>query len=119
MNNKDEITTISNLKLTVREFVNKRDWQKFHTPRNLAESISIESAELLEIFQWSSKEDILKKKDDLAKREKIREELADVLIYSLSLSNAMGIDIAKAINDKMIKNEKKYSINRFRGIAPK
>ncbi|MCW3974910.1 MAG: nucleotide pyrophosphohydrolase [Candidatus Bathyarchaeota archaeon] len=119
MNNKDENTTIKDLKLIVKEFVQKRNWQIFHTPRNLAESISIESAELLEIFQWFSREDCSKIKHDLARRERMREELADVLIYSLSLSNIMGIDITETIRDKLTKNENRYPISKFRGISPK
>jgi dCTP diphosphatase len=119
MNGKDENTTIEDLKLIVKEFVQKRDWQKFHTPRNLAESISIESAELLEIFQWSSVEDGSMIEYGKIIRERMREELADVFIYLISLSNTMEIDITEAINDKMKKNENKYPIDEFRGISPK
>ena len=119
MNSKDENTTIEDLKLIVKEFVQKRDWQKFHTPRNLVESISIESAELLEIFQWSSVEYGSLIEYDNTIKERVREELADVLIYLISLSNTLEIDIAEAINDKMKKNEKKYPIDEFRGIGPK
>ena len=119
MNSKDENTTIKDLKLMVREFVQKRDWQKFHTPRNLAESISIESAELLEIFQWFSKEDSPKIKQDPTKQERIRDELADILIYSLSLSNVMEIDITETIKGKLTKNENRYPVSKFKGISPK
>lgn len=119
MNKKDENTNIEELKLMVKEFVQKRDWQIFHTPRNLAESISIESAELLEIFQWFTREDGFKIKYDSTRRERIRDELADVLIYSLSLSNIMEIDITKTIRDKLTKNENRYPISKFKGISPK
>lgn len=119
MNSKDENTTIKDLKLMIREFVQKRDWQKFHTPRNLAESISIESAELLEIFQWFLKEDSSKIKQDPTRQERIRDELADILIYSLSLSNVMEIDITETIKGKLTKNENRYPVSKFKGINPK
>ena len=76
------------------EFQRERDWKKFHTPENLAKSISIESAELLEHFQWQKDYDI----------DEVAEELADVLIYSLYMADALDLDIKEIILDKMKKN---------------
>lgn len=95
MPKQDNLTTVNELKSNVRSFVNDRDWQSFHTPRNLAASISIEAAELLEIFQWN----LEPAKIDKAREAAIEEELSDVLIYCLSLSNVLNIDITSSIKN--------------------
>ena len=107
------------MKKLVEKFVRDREWEKFHTPRNLAESICIEAAELLEIFQWSlaNKPDSIL--NDSVKFGRLKEELADVLIYCLSFANRAKIDIAKAIADKMEKNGRKYPIEKFKGFYEK
>lgn len=94
----------------IKEFVSKRKWQHYHNPKNLSMSIAIESAELMEHFQWLSFEEIeelIKNKQTL---KKISEELADVMIYCLSLANALKIKADKAILDKLNKNEKRFKI---------
>lgn len=93
---------------TINKIINfreDRDWKQFHTPENLAKSISIEAAELLECFQWSNKYN----KPDVV------EELADILIYSISLANILDVDIDEIINDKIIINNNKYPIDKSRG----
>jgi NTP pyrophosphatase (non-canonical NTP hydrolase) len=111
----DEDTLIVDLKKSVSEFVNERDWEKFHNPKDLAISLSIESGELLELFQWRNQDDIDIQKDEVA--DKVREELADVVIYALSLANATNIDISEAVLGKIKKNEGKYPINEWKGKA--
>jgi NTP pyrophosphatase (non-canonical NTP hydrolase) len=83
-------------------------------PQDLAVSISIEAAELLEVFQWGIKEDV-----DPEKVEKIKEELADVLIYSLSLANTLNLDISTIVQDKIKLNSEKYPIEKAMGSAKK
>jgi NTP pyrophosphatase (non-canonical NTP hydrolase) len=111
----DEDTLIVDLKKSVSEFVNERDWEKFHNPKDLAISLSIESGELLELFQWKNQEDIDIRKDKVA--ERVREELADVVIYALSLANVANIDISEAVLGKIKKNEGKYPVNEWKGKA--
>jgi dCTP diphosphatase len=111
----DEDTLIVDLKKSVSEFVNERDWEKFHNPKDLAISLSIESGELLELFQWKNQEDIDIGKDKVA--ERVKEELADVVIYALSLANATNIDISEAVLGKIKKNEGKYPVNKWKGKA--
>ncbi len=111
----DEDTLIADLKKSVSDFVNERDWEKFHNPKDLAISLSIESGELLELFQWKNPDDIDIRKEDVANR--VREELADVVIYALSLANATNIDISEAVLGKIKKNEVKYPVNEWKGKA--
>ncbi|MBQ9025636.1 MAG: nucleotide pyrophosphohydrolase [Methanobrevibacter sp.] len=91
------------------KFQKERDWQKFHTPENLAKSISIESAELLEHFQWGKEYNI----------EEVSEELADVLIYSLYMVHALDLDVKEIILNKMDKNALKYPVEKSKGNAKK
>ena len=91
------------------KFQEDRDWKKFHTPENLAKSISIEAAELLEHFQWQKEYD----------EEEVAEELADVLIYCIYMAEAMDFDIEEIILDKMEKNAIKYPIDKSKGNAKK
>ena len=91
------------------EFQVERDWKKFHTPENLAKSISIEAAELLEHFQWQKEYDITE----------VGEELADVLIYCIYMADSLDLDIKEIILDKMEKNTVKYPVDKSRGNAKK
>lgn len=97
--------------LTFRE---ERDWAQFHNPKDLAISVSLEAAELLEIFQWSG--------DDLvvsAKANKAKEELADVVIYCIYLADALGAVLAEAVSSKIEENARKYPVDKSRGNARK
>ena len=87
----------------IRAFVRERDWDKYHAPGNLAKSVSIEAAELLECFQWNDQPC----EDDL---EHIHEEIADVMIYCIMLADKLGFDLDDIIRDKMQKNAKKYPV---------
>ena len=98
-------------------FRDERDWKQFHSPRNLAASISIEAAELLELFQWSSDESIA---DDVEERRAdLERELADILVYCLLLARDTGIDPATAIDAKLAENGAKYPVEKARGSRVK
>lgn len=94
----------------IKEFTRNRDWEQFHSPANLAKSIVIESAELLEHFQWDENG------YDLAK---VSEELADVLIYCFQLVDVLGLDFEDIIHKKLDINEKKYPVDKSRGTSSK
>ena len=96
----------------IRQFVADRDWNQFHTPGNLAKSISIEAAELLECFQWSDEP----RDGDV---EHVHEEIADALIYCIMLSDRFGFDLDDIILDKLSKNARKYPIEISRGNSKK
>lgn len=94
----------------IRKFTEDRDWDQFHTPANLAKSISIEANELLECFQWSDTDyDI----------EHVKEELADVLVYCRNMLDKLGLDEDQIVNSKMDQNEAKYPVDKARGSAAK
>lgn len=106
---RDATANFKLFKKRIAEFNQSRGWQKANTPKNLAMSIAIEAAELMEIFQWQPSEP----SSELIlgdEREHIEEELADVLIYAINFANALDIDIAGAIEDKMAKNEKRFPV---------
>lgn len=103
----DSTTNVSELKKKVRDFVEARDWTRFHSPKNLAMSIAIEAAELMEILQWDTVEEATEVMRT-PESEHLEEELADVLIYCMSLANQTGIDVSSAIEDKLAKNAKRY-----------
>jgi NTP pyrophosphatase (non-canonical NTP hydrolase) len=106
----DGQTTIAALRKQISKFRDERDWLKDNTPKKLAISISIETAELLEHFQWKTDEQIRQAVKDRAKKNKISDELADVLILCLGFSDVMGIDISEAIDTKLRKAAEKYPV---------
>jgi dCTP diphosphatase len=109
----DQTTTVGELRQVMRNFVEERDWSRFHTPKNLAGSVAIESAELLELFQWLTTDEATERSHkDTAFRERIGEEMADVLLYLLSLANALDIDVSQVTIDKVEKNKRKYPIEQ-------
>ena len=113
----DDQITLQQLKEKMAAFVAERDWQQFHTPKNLSMSISIEAAELMEHFQWLTIEQSKNLEPDAL--ADIGEELADIVIYSLSLSNALGLDLSKTVLAKMEKNIRKYPSEKVRGKSHK
>lgn len=116
----DSKTTIQKLKRLLRDFRDERDWQQFHDPKNLAEAISVEASELLELFLWKNPADVNRSmKSDREFRKSVEEELADVFCFSLSLANAAGIDIARAVKEKVEANRLKYPVEKSRGRATK
>jgi NTP pyrophosphatase (non-canonical NTP hydrolase) len=90
----------------IRQFRDERDWLKFHDPKSLAASVSIEAAELLELFQWLTPDE--SRRYALEHRERVSEEIADVAIYLIELADVAGIDLAHAIESKLAKNAVKY-----------
>lgn len=111
----DAQTTLAELRSLVRSFVDARDWRQFHTPKNLAMSLAIEAAELMEHFQWLTPEQSQRLAGDTARLAGVADELADVLCYALALANALDLDLATAVRGKMVKNEQKYPAEQFRG----
>jgi NTP pyrophosphatase (non-canonical NTP hydrolase) len=110
----DSTTTIADLRNLIQQFVSERNWEQFHTPKNLAMSISIEAAELMELFQWTDAEESARRIAVEPQRTRLAEELADVLCYALSLANATGLDLSEAIRAKLVKNRAKYPADEFR-----
>ena len=112
----DRTATLQSLKAMMAEFLEERQWHKYHQPRNLAAAISVEAAELLELFQWLTPEEAAAKcKENPDFRRAVGEELCDVLMYCISLANAMEFDVAQTIHAKMAKNRLKYPPEKFRG----
>ena len=111
----DYESTISDLKQLIEQFVSARDWEQFHSAKNLAMAISIESAELMDLFKWydSEESNTLMENDNV--RPAATEELADVIILCLSFANRNGIDIDDAVRAKVDKNSLKYPVERFKG----
>lgn len=108
--------SIKELTEKVVAFRNARNWKQFHNPKDMAISISIEAAELLEIFQWSGPDVAV---DTDKKLAKVKEELADVLIYALLMGNDLGIDISEIVSNKIEENNKKYPAQKAYGKADK
>lgn len=93
----------------VRHFTTDRDWDQYHTPANLAKTIIIEAGELLECFQWNDEYNL----------EKVKEELADVIVNCQNLADKLGLDVDEIVNAKMEQNEKKYPVEKSKGRAKK
>lgn len=111
--------TLAGLMESVRRFRDEREWRRFHNPKDLAVSITLEAAELLEHFQWKSAEDSEKCFDEPKIREAVAREMADVLILLLSLADVTGIDLHQATVDKIELNAAKYPVDLSRGHARK
>lgn len=110
-------TTLAKLIDELRRFAKVRDWDQFHSPKNLAAALSVEAGEVLEHFQWLT--EAQSRKLSAKKREQIELELADVLLYLLRLSDKLGIDLLDAAGRKIKINAKKYPPDRARGSARK
>lgn len=111
------MSELEEIRQKIKIFRDERDWMQFHSPKNLACSIAIEAAELLEHFQWKSSEESEQIADD--KREEIAEEIADVAIYLIEFADNLGIDLVEAIHRKMARNSEKYPVDKARGSARK
>lgn len=98
-------------------FARERDWEQFHSPKNLSMALAVEASELLEIFQWMKEADSLD--PDAATRERIGDELADVFVYCLLMSNRLNIDLLEAARAKLKKNAAKYPVDQVRGSSKK
>lgn len=105
------------LQLRLAAFAAARDWEQFHSPKNLAMALSVEAAELVEEFQWLTEQQ--SRELDEERRERVRLELADVFIYLLRLADRLDVDLMRAADDKIAHNERKYPADRVRGDARK
>jgi NTP pyrophosphatase (non-canonical NTP hydrolase) len=111
----DAATTVQTLKEAVRRFAAERAWEPFHNPKNLSMALVAEAAELLEHFLWVEGEASRQVVQDAARLAAVAEELADVTILALNLSNVLGLDLSEAITAKMEKNARKYPVEKYRG----
>lgn len=115
----DEASTIQSLRELVAAFAHERDWEQFHNPKDLAIGLSIEAAELLEIFLWKTSSEVEEIARQPETRMRISEELADVLIYCFNLVNQLDLDLATAVTTKLAANAAKYPVEKARGRSAK
>jgi len=114
----DAVTTITELRQVVRSFIEAREWQQFHTPKNLSMSLAVEASELMELFIWAEGRDA--SHAQLArKRREVEQELADIVILTVCFANNCGIDIMTAVKEKFVENAKKYPVEKARGRSEK
>ena len=111
------MTELETLRDEVRAFAVARDWDQFHSPKNLAMALSAEAGELLEVFQWLTEEQSRAPAPET--RQAAAEEIADVLIYLLQLAHKLGIDPVAAAREKLVANARKYPLDKARGLAKK
>ena len=111
----DTSTTVADLREWMRRFVAQREWEPFHSPKNLVMGLSVEVAELMEHFLWVDNEPSRKVLDDPEKRVEVADELADVTLYVLALSNGLGLDLSDCVAAKLSKTARKYPVERSRG----
>jgi dCTP diphosphatase len=115
----DGETTVAELREAVATFVHERDWEQFHNAKDLAAAIAIETSELQELFLWKTPEDVKTIFTGKAVPQQVREEIADILILSLSLCNRLHLDVSDIIREKLGRNREKYPVDQYRGIAEK
>jgi NTP pyrophosphatase (non-canonical NTP hydrolase) len=111
----DDTTTIADLRRRMADFVAARDWQQFHSPKNLAMALAAEAAELMEHFLWMDNAASFAAAQDPARRQEIADELADVAGVVFALCNALGLDLSDCVAAKMARNEHKYPVEKSRG----
>lgn len=117
--NQDSQVTLEKLKKAIQGFAVERDWEQFHTPKNLSMAIAAEAAELMEHFLWKEGAESFDVLEDEKKHHAIAEELADILIFSLEFANIANMDVATIIGEKMKSNALKYPIEKAKGRADK
>ena len=108
---------ISKIQNQLKKFAIERDWEQFHTPKNLSMALSVEASELVEIFQWLSAEESISL--DKKQTDAIKSEVADIAMYLLRFCSILEIDLEKAIEDKLVKNTEKYPVSLSKGNAKK
>lgn len=114
---KDTVTSVGELKEAVGAFIDARDWSRYHSPKNLAMSIAIEAAEIMEHFQWTTIEEARAAMEDPAVRSEVEEEIADVLIYCLSFMRHTNLDVSKAVLEKLEKNKTRFPVEKIKGYG--
>ncbi|OHE89526.1 MAG: NTP pyrophosphohydrolase [Verrucomicrobia bacterium RIFCSPLOWO2_12_FULL_64_8] len=115
----DATTTLADIKKRVLAFARARDWEQFHSPKNLSMALAAEAAELMEHFLWSESAESHARAKEPARRSEIEAELADIVIYALEFANIAGTDLAAAIEAKLAANAKKYPVSKSRGRSDK
>ena len=115
----DSTATVSTLKQQVHAFAEERDWLQFHSPKNLSMALAAESGELMEHFLWTDSPASHERAADAKRRADIEDELADIVIYALEFANVTGIDLAAAIEAKMVQNAAKYPVEKAKGRSDK
>ena len=111
----DDTTTVGELRRLLAGFVSEREWEKYHDPKNLSMAIAIETAELMEHFQWVRNDELPELLADEQQRAEIVEEVADITCFVLALANALELDLSSAVQRKLTKNVAKYPAETFRG----
>lgn len=111
--------TLAELSAAILAFCDERDWRQFHSPRNVAAALAVETAELQETLLWKSDAEVITALENPNTLLLVKDELADVVIYALLFANAVGVDVASAIRDKLAKNSLKYPVDRAKGSAKK
>jgi NTP pyrophosphatase (non-canonical NTP hydrolase) len=115
----DATTTVGEIRERVLAFARERDWEQFHSPKNLSMALAAESGELMEHFLWAESKTSVAVLGDPRKRRAIEDELADVVIYALEFANISGIDLAKAIEAKLAQNAANYPVEKAKGRSDK
>src|SRR6185503_3644445 len=108
---------MEDLRLIIRQFADDRDWDQFHSPKNLASALTVEAAELLEQFQWLTEEQSKNLSDD--QMSKVKDEIADILIYLVRFADKLDLDLIGAAREKITRNAEKYPIEKARGSNKK
>jgi dCTP diphosphatase len=117
LSRKTVVQTLDDIKLRLREFAAARDWDQFHSPKNLSMALIVEAAELVEHFQWLTETQSLELAPDRLAR--VGQEIADIQIYLIRLADKLGIDIEQAVHAKIADNDRKYPADKVRGSARK
>lgn len=115
----NKVIDVEKIIMAQRTFSKDRNWDQFHTPKNLAAALSVEASELLEIFQWLKDEESKAIMADEQKSQKVKEEIADVFYYLVRMADVLDIDLEKAFWDKLQKNEEKYPVEKAYGNSNK
>jgi NTP pyrophosphatase (non-canonical NTP hydrolase) len=116
---RDDVVCLGDLKRRVLAFAQERDWEQFHSPKNLSMALAAEAAELMEHFLWAESERSREVVREEKRRALIEEEIADVVIYALEFANQSGIDLTAAIEAKLVTNARKYPVEKARGRSEK
>lgn len=115
----DDQTRVAEIKKRVLAFARERDWEQFHSPKNLSMAIAAEAAELMEHFLWQSAEKSREDMQNPSVRAKVEEELADIFIFAIEFANVTGVDVAQIIEQKMKRNAEKYPVEKAKGRSDK
>lgn len=111
------MNSIDDIRQAIDDYATERDWNQFHTPKNLAMALSVEASELLEIFQWLTAEESQQLTSE--KQQQAKHELADIFVYLIRIADKLDIDLIEAVNEKMVINRQKYPADQVKGSAKK